>query len=446
MKIFKLTLKTAIISILISSFFPACSVETNRKKELTEVDFIKASGRNLRNKSGEGDIVNLRGVNVGGFLLQEFWMTPTNYSTRANAQTDIIMVLTERFGEETMYELVDLYQRSYFKEEYFDLLADMGVNVLRLPFWYRNLVDADGDFYDYDPANEDPFASAFKYVDWFAEQAGKRGIYIILDMHGAPGSQSGSDHSGKDGGDKKEEFSEFFFGPNAPVNQELFYKIWEVIAKRYIGNPVIAGFDLLNEPFCTWRYTTKLSASELYNMLWSIYDEAYRRIRAINPDHLIILGATWDPIDLPHPAKFNWTNIMYKYHNYAQGSPTELNNENYVISNMHRKLNLIRAASYDVPNYIGEFNYFGNLASWESGLELFNSLGINWTSWTFKTTPNQGNWGIYHHRLNVRVNIETDSLDRIREVWGNAGSSVPNTRLIEVMSRYLKAPVVPSVL
>jgi aryl-phospho-beta-D-glucosidase BglC (GH1 family) len=336
-----------------------------------------------------------------------------------------------------MYELVDLYQKNYFTERDFDNLAEMGINCARLPFWDRNLVDEKGNFYGYVPRAKDPYAKAFERIDWFIEEAGKRSIYVILDCHGAPGSQNGSDHSGRDGGVHKESRSEFFFGQNIRENQDLFYRIWEVIAARYKGNPVVAGYDLLNEPFCTWRYTTRLSATRLNEgLLWPIYDQAYRKIREIDPDHIIIMAATWDPVDLPDPQKYGWSNVMYEYHNYGFDFEKDLDG---LISNMSAKLNLIKNAGYNVPSYIGEFNYFGIIDAWDQGLAMFNDMGINWTSWTYKTTPNVGNWGLYHHTTNARINVETASEEEIRQRWQSVGVSVSNIKLINVISKHLKA-------
>ena len=250
---------------------------------ITDEDFLKAEGKLVVNQKGQE--VRLRGTNIGGYLLQEFWMTPTHVLLEIQAEIDIYTVLAERFGEEKMYELIAVYQDNYFTETDFDNLDELGANCIRLPFWYRNLVDENGEFYE----------NAFQRLDWFVEEAGKRGMYVILDMHGAPGSQNGKDISGIDGGSDQEGASEFFWGDNAAANQELYYKIWGRIAEHYAGNPVIAGYDLLNEPFCEYRYKSQHSESELHNLLWSIYDEAYKVIRAADPDHMVIFEAVWDP-------------------------------------------------------------------------------------------------------------------------------------------------------
>ena len=99
-------------------------------------------------------------------------------------------------------------------------------------------------------------------------------------------------------------------------------------------------------------------------------------------------------------------------------------------------MGLIRAADYNVPVLIGEFNYFNNLAAWEQGLSLLNKAGLHWTLWTYKVTSDNGNWGLYHH-TGGDVNIERIEAARIAKVWAKVGDSRPNQRLIEVVTKYL---------
>lgn len=265
-------------------------------KPIISSDFLKADGKQLKNDYGRGNIVQLKGTNAGGYMLQEFWMCPTNYSSdnnyKVNCQMDIYKTLKERFGESKMRDLVNVYEDNYWTEKDFDNCESLGINCIRLPLWYMNFVDFDGNMLD----------NAFDRIDWFIQEAGKRGIYVIIDMHGAPGSQNGSDHSGIDGGNNKQGESQFFWGNNAAANQQLYYNIWAKIAEHYKDNPTVAGYDLLNEPFCTYRYNSSYSDSDLHNLLWGIYDKAYDTIRNIDKNHVIIMEATWDPIDLPDPS------------------------------------------------------------------------------------------------------------------------------------------------
>ena len=201
----KLTGNWVLKSILIlglALIFSSC------ENSITQRDFLKADGKNLKSNYGKGKVVNLRGTNAGGYLFQELWMTATKNTAKIRDETTIYQYLTEKFGKDKMLELIGVYQDAYWTEKDFDNCAELGMNCIRLPFWYRNLVDENNNYYE----------NAFERMDWFIEEAGKRGIYVILDFHGCPGSQNGSDHSGKDGVNKKEEASEFFFGENAPEN------------------------------------------------------------------------------------------------------------------------------------------------------------------------------------------------------------------------------------
>ena len=394
-------------------------------QEITQENFLKAKGRNLRDQYGKGDVVNLRGTNAGGYLLQECWLTPTAETNDVRAESDIYKILEIRFGKEGMYELLKIYQDSYWTEADFQRIADLGANCIRLPFWYRNLVDENGAFYE----------NAFERMDDFVEMAGKYGLYVILDFHGAPGSQSGSDHSGVDGKNFKEMASEFFFGKNAEANQELYYVIWEAIAQHYEGNPVVAGYDLLNEPYCSYRYSSKRSEEELHTILWEVYDQAYDRIRAIDEDHVIIMEAVWDPWDLPKPKDYGWDNIMYEYHNYLYDDYD--NATGAQITNMENKLKSIAKYNYKVPCYMGEFSYFSKAATWDEGLDLLTKYGINWTMWSYKCVDEFGNWGLYNHPANLgEINLMTATYEEIVEFWGRMDECKINEDLAEVVSKY----------
>lgn len=418
LKIFLILLIFSVLTLLATAI-----ISMNKVKGMTDKDFLKANGKDLCRDYGKGSIVNLRGTNVGGWLIQEFWMTRTQATKNVKDQSGILTILTERFGKDTMEDLVDTYQANYFSENDFDNCALLGMNCLRLPFWYRDIVDENGKILD----------DWYRIFDWFIQNASKRGIYVILDMHGAPGSQNGSDHSGKDGGDDKMGASEFFFGENAEANQELYYKIWETIAERYKGNPAVAGYDLLNEPYCTYRYSSGLSDEQLHELLWEIYDKAYRRIRSIDPDHVIIMEATWDPVDLPDPKIYGWENIMYEYHNYLYDDYDNANGQQ--IASMRKKVMAIAKADYDVPSYMGEFNYFNNADAWDEGLKLLTDAGINWTTWTYKVKSTYQNWGLYNYSSGS-INLETVSKERIKEFYSQAGECYANDKLIPVISKY----------
>ncbi len=406
-------------------------VETTEENivEVKELTLLTAKGKNIYDQAGEGELVQLKGVNIGGWLFQEFWMTPTEAAGSIWDEQDIYHYLTETYSEEKMWEAVNVYQDSYFTEADFDNCQALGMNCLRLPFWYLNIVDMEGNVRE----------NWYERIDWFIENAKKRGMYVIIDCHGAPGSQNGSDHSGIDGGTNKMLASEFFFGQNAAANQELYYDIWEMIAERYKDEPAVAAYDLLNEPFCTYRYNTPFPDEALHGALWDVYNKAYEAIRAIDDKHIIIMEATWDPVDLPNPADYGWTNIMYEYHNYLYDDYN--NDRGQQIANMQNKIDLINKANYDVPSYMGEFNYMNNYDAWAEGLDLLNNEGLHWTIWTYKTVIGYENWGLYN-QLTREINLERSDIEEIIEFYGTMDESKKNEKLAEVVEEYLKkAPV-----
>ena len=413
----------AAMSITGITVYKTSDVSATTTNKIKYKDFLKANGKVLKNNYGQGDTVYLRGTNAGGYMLQEFWLTPTDYTANVTDQTDLINTLTNRFGSDAAKTLINTYESNYWKESDFDTCASLRINCIRLPIWYRNFVDENNNWY----------SNAFDRVDWFVEQAGKRGIYVIIDMHGAYGSQNGSDHSGVDGGNDKKGASEFFFGSNAASNQEKYYQMWEKIAEHYNSNPVVAGYDLLNEPYNEYRYNSGYSDDQLHSWLWNIYDNAYKRIRAKDPTHVIIMEATWEPTDLPNPDTYGWENVMYEYHNYLYDDYENANGQQ--IANMQKRINNINSANYNVPSYMGEFSYFNSPSTWEQGLKLLNDSGLNWTNWTYKCVSTYGNWGLVNQSVSS-VNAESDSYDTILAKWSNVGSGYLNTSLTNVFKKY----------
>ena len=353
-------------------------------------DFLKTSGDVIRNNYGKGNNVYLRGTNAGGYMVKENWQNATN-SPDDLAQLN---TLTNRFGVNTAYNLMDVYEKNYWTTDDFDNCKNLGMSAIRLPFTYMNLYKKKGE--DWELRDD-----AFTKMDWFVDQCSQRGIYVILDLHGAFGSQNGQDHSGQtidNVGDVN-----FFYNDKL---KNMTLQMWGEIAEHYKNNPAIAAYDTLNEP--------GEKAGTTSQRHWDFYNQMYQKIRSIDTNHIIIFESCWGTSDLPRPSDYGWTNIMYEYHHYTWNNVSNTEGQKAQCDEIIRNVN---NANYGVPTYIGEFTCFEQTDAWYYVLEKFNHAGWHYTNWSYKTT-NSGSWGIFNEKSTEKVDIYNDSESEIRRKWG----------------------------
>ena len=174
---------------------PAAKVENH-------TGLVQAVGRSLYD--ADGNVLQLVGVNAGQILLQEGWMSPFALEPLKNEDGSYVKdkddnIQYPEFTEEEFRaalaanpnlagydvdELMEYYWYCFFTEEDFCIIKeDLGLNAIRLPFYYLNILNED--------LTRKDEADAFAYLDWFMELAAKYELYVILDLHGAPGSQNG---------------------------------------------------------------------------------------------------------------------------------------------------------------------------------------------------------------------------------------------------------------
>jgi len=219
-----------------------------------------------------GRTVVLRGTNLGGWLLNELWLTgfrPWEVEDDAGVRER----LRVRFGRPAAEELLTLFRDSYLTEADFDLLRDMGINCVRLPFYYRILED-DENPYVYRP-------DGWKRLDFVIDACRERGLYVILDLHGAPGGQSSSHTTGE------AHRNELW------VNEEYrnrTVELWRAVASRYRTESTVAGYNFLNEPWGNYENDPRaVSGHPTRNELLDLYDRIYDAVRAVGGRHIIFL-------------------------------------------------------------------------------------------------------------------------------------------------------------
>lgn len=360
----------------------------------TDSDLLVAKGNSICNLKGEK--ITLKGVNLGGWLVFEDWLCPYE---EVSDNYEVIETLSKRFGQEEAYELLNIYYDNFITEYDFDVIKEMGFNCVRIPFWFRNFYyDDNGTKILDDNGNWD-----FSRLDWAVNECSKRGIYVILDMHGAVGYQSDAPHSGK--GNSCGLYDDT---PEGERYRKLTDELWTAIAERFKGNPAIAMYDLLNEPMCD------VDCTEVDRRInnESIYTGLYDTVRNADKDHIITMECIWTAAALPHKYFKGWDNVVYQVHFYQ--------NSNFIF-NLFVFLTSVYYAN--TPLLMGEF-YPHKLTTWSNCFNTMEKFNFSWMLWTYKATGHgmwSSDWCIFGSKDGFeRAKIKTDSFDEIARKWGTS--------------------------
>ena len=227
----------------------------------------------------------IRGVNLGGWLVLERWITPTLYR---GIDSEDEYTLCQRLGPDKAAEKLKGHRESWIVADDFKWLASRGINAVRLPVGYGVL------------ENNPPFVTARGTLDWAFRTAKENGLAVLLDLHGVPGSQNGWDHSGRAG-------TLAWHTSKENVNHSL--RIVEGLAEFCKGYENLLGIELLNEP--------RVDVPQ--EILESYYSEAYGRVRRhLKPERASVIfhdsfrAKSWSSF-MQTPE---WENVMMDTHLY----------------------------------------------------------------------------------------------------------------------------------
>jgi hypothetical protein len=375
-----------------------------------QLSMLHQSGLNIVDASNK--IVQLRGIDLGDWLVMEPWMCPGVSVSDANGsfpdQHSILTTLDSRFGVSTEQSLINSYQSAYITSADLQNIRAQGLNVIRVPFWW-------GNFYTLGSGTGGTGSwrsDAFTRLDWVVSQAASLGIYTIIDMHGAIGQQS-MDHS--TGWQNQNNYW------TNSADQQATNQLWAAIATHYAGNPNVAGYDILNEP------DSAPSDSAVINA----YAGIVNAIRAADPNHICFIEGTFDQWNWsmpPSPSSEGWTNVVYEMHQYNGSGAGNYSAAQGQVSDWQNHW------AWDVPDYVGEFNPAQNatdsstgLTWWQDVVDLYSANGISWSVWAYKAggTATAGgnwnnNWGLYQPNPNLTIptpSLATDSASTIQSDW-----------------------------
>jgi len=337
--------------------FSACQ-QTKGEPQFTPESFIRIDGQDLITPNGEK--LFIKGTNLGNWLNPEGYMFGFGKASSAGFINDMFCQLV---GPDRTAEFWKLFKDNYITQEDLHFIKQTGSNTVRLPFHYKLFTDED---YMGLTANQDGFARIDTLVSWCK----KEGLYLILDMHDAPGGQTG------DNIDDSYGYPWLF---ESETSQKLYCDIWRKIAEYYKNEPTILGFELFNEPIAPYFENMK----ELNSKLEGLYKMGTAAIREVNKNHIILLGgAQWNGNFKPFKdSKFD-DKIMYTCHRYGSEPTAEAIKD---IINFRDSVNL--------PMYMGEIGH--NTDEWIAAFcKTMADNNIGWTFWPYKKIHNSSFTGI----------------------------------------------------
>ncbi|MEM1164657.1 MAG: cellulase family glycosylhydrolase [Planctomycetota bacterium] len=385
-------------------------------------------GRTLLDAKGEPLL--LRGVNLGGWLLIEPWMLGWGSPTLPS-QHDVIELFTQRFGAERAQNLIDAWRENFMRADDFDIIRSFGMNCVRLPIHYSVLESADspGTLRD----------DAFRWIDWVVDHAERTGLYVVLDLHGAPGGQSTDAPTGRTG------HNTLWTDTSA---QDRTVALWRALAHRYRDHPAVAVYDLLNEPY------GRFDASH-DDALVALMDRLVKAVREIDSVTPIIVPGSLSGIEIYGPATAHgWESVGFTEHYYPGifgGEPRSLmQHARFERSTVEQRTAMLQ--EWDAWLFVGEFNpifeHVGGARMARRQFDLFSDRGWGATIWSYKLLKPEA--GVHPHNWYMVTNAEPWRIDPYESSYEEILGAFEGLRDIELaideeFRRVMTADATPSI-
>lgn len=295
---------------------------------------------------GSDKEILLRGMGLGGWLVQEGYMFGT--SGFANSPTEMRKKVEQLIGTTATEQYYETYRKNFVQRGDIQQLAAWGFNSVRLPMHY-NLMTPKGKPGEF---IETGFAIIDSLLQWCKESK----IYLILDLHCAPGGQNSANISDYDAN-----FPSLW---QSDTNKQSTIALWKRIAERYKNETWIGGYDLLNETVWDFGGNNK--------PLRDLYIQITNTIRQVDTNHIIIIeGNNWaNDFTTLSPAWDN--NMVYSFHKYWNDNSS---------GSIQGYINLRN--STNCPLWCGESGENSN--QWfADAIALLEANNIGWSWWTIK--------------------------------------------------------------
>jgi glucan 1,3-beta-glucosidase len=271
------------------------------------------------------DSKKIRGVNLGAWLVLERWMTPDTYrGTDAPDEYTLCLML----GDQAKGRLND-HRDTFITADDFRWIKNCGLNAVRLPVGYWAL------------EAPKPYVECSSYIDFALDQCQQNDLKLLLDLHGAPGSQNGWDHSGRAGA---------LNWPKDPKNVQETIRVLGSFAQKYGKHPALYGIEMLNEP----RPEVPL------NILQQFYQDGYTRMRKyLNPDVAVVIHDSFRPLSwenfMQQPAYSNVILDTHLYQCFDEEAKSRSGLQQLAFA-LNRKNALDKMQKQELPAIVGEWS------------------------------------------------------------------------------------------
>ncbi len=323
--------------------------------------YLKADGKNITNEKGEN--ILLRGMGLGGWMVQEGYMLRIYNQSQQHRIRQRIEDLTSK---EQTKEFYDAWLANAVRKIDIDSMKSWGFNSVRLPMHF-NLYTL--------PIEKEPVKGqntwldkGFELTDSLLAWCKANHMYLILDLHAAPGGQ-GNDLNIAD---RDTTYPSLWASEE---NQKKTIALWKKLAERYANEPWIGAYDLINEPNFgfTDPVNDKNGTKEPKNEpLTKLLKEITSAIREVDQKHMIIIeGNGWgnNYNGMLPPWDKNMVLSFHKYWNF---------NTDKEIKPM-----LDAREQYNVPVWLGETGENSNVWFTEA-ITLLEKHNIGWAWWPAK--------------------------------------------------------------
>lgn len=374
-----------------------------------ELGRLRVQGQEIVNDQGP---FLIKSIGTGNWMIQEGYMMQST-DAGIGTHTQFRTKLEQEIGEERTADFYQDWLDNHMTKADLDSMKAWGFNAIRPALHYKWFTL---------PIQDEPVSGQHTWVDAGFEKldelmgwAAANQMYVMFDMHGAPGGQGKNSNIN----DYDETLPSLF---EDEANKDKLEALWIKLAQRYKDNPWFGGYDLINEP--NWRLGDSGNengcGTENNDELWDLHLRLTKSIRQIDPNNIIYLsgncwGNNYNSFEA-HPLSSYDDNTVITFHKYWNQNDQE--SIQWAVDMREQ---------YNRPLWMSESGENSN--QWfADAIHLFESNNIGWSWWPVKKS-----------RTNNIFKVTTpESYYQLLQAWEN-GESLSAEQTYHAVMEYSKA-------